>query len=709
MISKRHVNPGTIPLRDFSHDRHDTFLGLIVRVDEVMMKCDVKSFNPPGYYYEVELTQAMAGHRSFWGGIPETNSLVVCGWRWTHKNTKNLVILGYHPVANRTGMRFDPFSATDPSQVFDDERSQHDKFFGKTFRTKRLMLRPGDVGGMSSSGSELVLSKDVRITNRAGDLLELRDAERSLVTQSIHRVHQDGAVHLTSGPIRRAATFLPTGLLGSANSFDPQYAGLDDLQTMGPTNGRYVDSTGKAAGFLNNFASFPPTTLANHRQYHYVGTSQGVAWEDLENGGTVLAYTEHRKEFRHVTSGTQEVLGEIDGFDADRPQRYIEQVFGTIVGNDPNGMPGLLQYGKILKPSVFKTFQDNLAGSFELSEANRAIGGQDESDTLAGAYMFRLNPPSSPFTNAPFVMAVQKQGKVLVSIPGSNQENQKTKNISLEANLAGALKAYVGAANPDRVSIHLTTEGGVVLNIGSDQDGNCITTNYRGAVKSSYEFENPDGVSHSVAVRGNDEMSITGNQKIEVGATYSLNATGAIQLNGSNVTLNALNNYTVNAAAKNLTVSGKTQHQYAESVTEKIATGGFDRTVLLGDHKTTLGAGTHATSVLVGNTEFTNTLGDFKVDIGAGSFGVSIVAGNITMTTLVGNVAMTGTSIGLTSTTTATITAAASIALTAPIVMIGIPATFGVVRGAPMMPPGSPSLDLILGIPLQGSTVILSA
>lgn len=183
-------------------------LGMITRVDEVTMKADVKVVTGGGSdRFEIDLTQGMAGPRSFWGGLPEVNSIVILGYRRTHKQLYEAMILGYIPTGQRLGYRFDPFSPVDPSTVDPDEQDDVNTLFGTGYRVKRLKLRPGDVGGMSAGGAEFTLTKDVRMYNRAGDFIEIRDTDRSVIASSIHRVENESGVTRISGPIRRGAFY----------------------------------------------------------------------------------------------------------------------------------------------------------------------------------------------------------------------------------------------------------------------------------------------------------------------------------------------------------------------------------------------------------------------------------------------------------------------------------------------------------------------
>ena len=47
------------------------------------------------------------------------------------------------------------------------------------------------------------------MVNRAGDMIELRDAERLLITQAINSFHSASGVKHQFGPVRRTAFYLP--------------------------------------------------------------------------------------------------------------------------------------------------------------------------------------------------------------------------------------------------------------------------------------------------------------------------------------------------------------------------------------------------------------------------------------------------------------------------------------------------------------------
>ena len=744
-----HTNWKT-PGRDFVNEdlaTYSTRIGVITRVDDFNMKADVRILTGGGDRFEIDLTQAMCGPRSFWGGVPEVNSMVVIGYRRRSKHLQEAVILGYVPVGNRTGLRFDPFSSAGPSEIDPADLQTYEQLYGKPFRYKRLRLRSGDVGGMSSSGAELVLSKDVKMANRAGDLLELRDAERSLVTQTIHRVEGDGAIYRLSGPIRRGGLNLPPdiflpdptapappppGQAASApitpptpvtpptpgspratplvlkSSADPdRYFGGPHLEdptvALADTSGTVLDRV--------NSGDFPAVALATGKQYYYVSNNESTNPEDATNGGSGRAFTEYRTEMRHDSDLTQEVREDIDGFSVDRPIIYIEQVYGTLVGNDPFTTAGLRQYGKILKPKLFDDFDQTNPATFRLENANRSPGDLDEANTAAGAYLFRMQPPVASST-AQFVVAVQKQGKVFLNIPGSNvEEDPNVQNISMEANLEGALKARIGAASPNQVSLHLTLDGGIHLDIGNDADGNSMNYVFRGGVKTEYRgAQNQDDVAKSDSIFGACEKYVRGAYRKIVNGSYSIKST-QLEQRATAINLTAITSISESSGSKTVTVAGLSQFTYGLLVTETIAAGGRLSTILAGADVANILAGAYTLNVAAGATSFANPAGAFAITVGTGAISATTAAGAVTVSTASGAVAISAGAgaVAITAGVAMNLTAATVISLISPQILLGgPPAVLGVCRGTPMYPPGAPSLDWFTGLPLQGSAMVRS-
>lgn len=734
---------GTVPGNTFVNEDQPfsgVRFGIITRVDPHHMKCDVKVLAGSEERFELDLTQALAGPRSFLGGIPEVNSMVVLGYRRRHKKLYDAVILGYLPSGNTSGLRFDPFSAVSPGEIDPADQNDADQLFGKTLRYKRILGKPGDIMGMSSAGAEMLLSKDVRFVNRAGDLFELRDTDRTLLSQAIHRVEADSAAYMFSGAIRRGAMDLPWDLFKSGvqspsvtlpvigpiatgsqipappsrmikDQDNDRYFGRDELSSLNPVP--FLDVSGNIIDRINNAEEFPALVYSNSRPVFYASTNPATNFEDSLNGGSSYAFTERRVEIRHVTDLRQEVLEEIDGFPMDRPIPYIEQVLGTVVGNDPTSSQGQRQYGRVLKPRIFEDFDQTAPPSgFHLDEVSRSPGSPDEAFTMAGAYLFQVQPPKGGSSNK-FAVAVSKQGKLFVNVPGSTSENYPARNVSAEVMLEGALKARIGAASPDRVSLHATMDGGIFLDVGANADGNSIDVTYRGAVKNAYRGgNNVDDVSFSQLVKGNAEYSVSGTERHAINGTLDYKVSGECKIQGSQMNLHGLNALAIRAGFSGLDflVSGKSQFNYALQVMENIALGGKLSTILAGGAVYTIAAGAFVQNVLAGASSFNNPAGAFSIVVGTGALSFTTASGAVTLSTGAGAVAITAGGGAV------AITGGAAINLTAPLVSIVSPqillggpaAALGVCRGIPMQPPGSPSLDWFTGIPLQGSAVVRS-
>lgn len=709
---------GAVPGKDFGNTGDPTGLkvGIITRVDELNFKADVKIITGGGDRFEIDLTQGMTGPRSFWGGVPEVNSVVIVGYRRTHKHLHDAVILGYIPVGNRSGLRFDPFSAADPNTIDDNEVEKYLETFGSVTRLKRLLLRPGDVGGMSSSGSEMVLSKDVRITNRSGEAIELRHADRTLVSQTIHRVDVDAGIRKISGPIRRGGLFLPPDILredGLLKDVAEKYYGRGELQNTGPgSDSKFVDSEGNLLDLFNNTTEFPPVTYSNGRRVHYPPTTPGVSIEGLDSEAD--AFVEERFEMSHTSDLSQEVLEEIDGFTMDRRTPYIEKVLGTLVGNDMYSTKGMRQYARLLKPRIFPDFTSRAIGRFTLDEVNRQPTAPDiESVTSAGAFYFKIRPPRAVGENA-FVAAVSKQGKLFLNIPASTNEDYPsgTKRVSAELNLEGALKAFIGASNPDRISLHLTCEGGVHLDIGRDAKGNAITTRYHSATKTTYEGNpNEDGVTNAIEVRGIKHSAISGAEQKSIEGSKQTVVSGLYQTQADRINLNAISGASFNFGEWNVLISGKTQLKHAQEVVEQIVTGGKTSTILSGGLTQTVAVGGISYTALSGPVTHNAVAGNYSVTVGTGAISISTGAGAVTMSTASGAMSLSAAAgaMSLTAGLALNLSSGLATTISAPQVLLGgVAAVLGVARGTPAMPSGSPTLDYITGLPLLGSALVRS-
>lgn len=714
MITPKNII-GYTPGRDFlSSDRYSLRYATITRVDPINMKADLHVVTGDSERFEVDLTQGMCGPRSFFGGVPEVNSLCVIGYRRIHKNLVDAVILGYIPTGNKSGLRFDPFSAYDPADIVGEDPELVQDIAGTIQRYKRLLLSPGDVGGMSSSGAEFVLSRDVSFVNRAGDSLELRDSDRTLVQQAVHSVVSVGGVKSVSGPIRRGGGWLPPDVVNGRNLVEG-YAGTTELQSAGP--GLYnTDDKWAKDGTLhysfNDEKEFPPVVLPSGKHVYYPLTTPGGSLTDPDSSGD--AFVEVRQEVYHTSDLGLDVLEEIDGFNASRRVPFIEHVLGTVVGSDLTSTGGQRTYGRILKPKLFPEFVGTHPGSFALEEVPRpALAPDLEAVTTAGAYLLRIRPPRAIDSNE-FSFAVQKQGKAILNIPGSSVENYASgaKNISLEANLGGALKAHLGASTPDRISAHVTAEGGIHLDVGRDSAGNAITVTLRGGVKTIFEGSaNGDDVATSTEVSGVKETNVRGAENKTIEGNKNTIVSGQYMIKSDRAVLNSHSGFTGNYGESNVTVNGASQWNYAKKVTTTVSQEGTEENIKQGDRKLKMDAGSDERELQAGNWKAKLTSGDFDVAVTTGAIKLETKSGQVTLSTSSGSMSIksSGGNLDLQTSLSMSLQASVQMTLTAPMLMLGgSSASLGVCRGSPALPQGSPTLDPITGSPLQGSSSVFS-
>lgn len=707
-------------LSDKFTDTGDPFgikVALITRVDEINLKADLKVITGGGDQYEIDLTQGLYGPRSFWGGVPEVGSLALIGYRKKSKQIAQAVILGYIPLAARAALRSDPISPIDPSDIDEEDRADVEGFFGKTIRYRRLKLKPGDVGGLSSSGSEFSLTKDVRFYNRAGDGIELRDVDRTLITQTIHRLDSTSGVFSITGPIRRSALFLPTDIAsenGQLKTETDRYFGQKVLQNTGPgvSGGgyKYSNGQGKLLGSFLNTDEFPPVTYSNGRRAFYPATNVAVNFEDPDTAFGAVAYTERRTQISHTTDVTQEVREEIDGFSGNRPRLYIEEIAGTTVGNDPDSTEGLRQYGRLVKPVIFDDIFQPGRGKFRMEEVPRGPHEPDtETDTTTGGYLFRLKPPGRQDVITEYAYSVSKQGKVFLNIPGSVVERYPSgsKNVSAEVNLEGALKAFIGAETKRNASIILSLVGGIIANIGHLDNGKAFEVTSNSSVDFTCAGTNDeDNMAYRANIQGNESKVVTGDSIQNTLGAISHTANGGYSVRADAINHSASNGLNANYGGISVLSSAKSQYQYAQSVLETIVTQGKISTILAGALVDTVAAGARTYNTLAGATLWNSPAGAYSITVGAGAYTVTVGGGAIAMTAGAAVSITAAAVVAITAGAAMNLTAAAAISLVTPQVLLGGPgAILGISRGLPIMPPGMPSLDWLTALPLMGAAM----
>jgi hypothetical protein len=523
-------------------------------------------------------------------------------------------------------------------------------------------------------------------------------------------------VRRISGPIRRSKFFLPEDIFKSGTKTlrdtDTSYYGRDELQAAGPginpgVAPKYALTNGNVLDLFNDFNEFPAVTYSNGRKVHYPPTSPAISIEDPE--GAADAFVEHRMELSHSSNLDMEVMEEVDGFEMDRRLPYIEEVYGTVVGNDFNSVRGERQYARVLKPRIFSDFQSTDPGKFVLEEVTRRPDQDIEAVTSAAAYFFKMRPPRSTGDNF-YAHAITKEGKILLNVPGSKVENYAAKNISAEVNMEGALKAYIGASTPDRNSVNAVLAGGIKAIIGHNADGNALDITYRSSVKVQYSTTTPndDDMAYEAVVNGKTRKIVTGVDQEQV-ASKEMLVDGGFQIHADRLNINSFQGFGGNFGEIAWMVSGKSQYNYALQVLETIFVGGKIATILAGGLIQNIVTGGEVHNITAGGIANNIAAGGFTTTVGTGVISMTTGAGAVTLSTAAGALSLGAAAgaISLTAGLAMTLTAATAITLTAPQVLLGgVAAALGVCRGVPALPPNTPTLDYITNLPLLGSALI---
>lgn len=442
------------------------------------------------------LTFPGAGNRHFFGAMPEAGDVCVVGWSPQESgHTRRPFILTWLVPGTTAGYDWLPTQPYAPDE-FGNSPKTNLQLDGTVPRARHKLrnLGPGNVVAASSQGADLVLDESVRISNRRGNELRLRDQDQAFVVRSLQQFHAGAGFRVYSGMVQRDARHLPAqmfsdgidwaagrqvdaeqnavpadglaaspypaGLLTPARVFQRDADGnpltgqafssdvdpYDFLQ-----RGLYITSEGYARG------NPAPDAVYGGKTIYRVSTEGTNAVTDTSVG----TLTEFRIEVAHVSDGTLPVTEQTDGFDADRlpsgnPQDadpngaslnapFVEMVYGSVVGNNPFTDKGRELYGLPLRAVVFD-------GEVRSPGVVSGVGSPIESHA---ASLFSVRPPLTP-NAAPTFWTVSKSGQVQASIAGPGT------TWSAEAALLSGIRIGSGA-HPSGRSIQAELDGALVV------------------------------------------------------------------------------------------------------------------------------------------------------------------------------------------------------------------------------------------------------
>jgi hypothetical protein len=674
------------------------------------MVCSIRLSSGSGEYHDVPIpASGGAGPRSWSGSIPEVGTPVILGWKKFGVRAFKPYILQVLTPGVFMARDFEPFASVAPEEAAEvltahpELADDPDVNLG-VIRLKSRKAYPGDWLASSSGGADALLDRDVFITNRAGNEFWLRDADQTAVLQTINEFTSSAAGYYRRGLIKRNAfSFLPDLFPVAEDGTVPDKIPKDSAAYPVLLSFGLIKEDGS-----KNFPDDPDNPF-----YPYVVTPDGqrVAYvvhgeHDQSFADTQLAYVEDRKELRHLSDGVMAVTEEGDGFQVDPPfPVFIEDVMGTVVGNDFHSEAGRPLYKRVLSMRVFDNMDQRTVPAGPKLEAVDTIQDLGIMDDVALARLFRVQSPNG---SNQYAFGVTKEGKVLLFVPKTRVGTPEMKGKSLEAAFAGLVKAVIGAdENSDGASMDVRLLGGLNIEIGRFRDGNSIHLKLHGKIRREHMGNDEGGLASEEVYGGStsrtvsaSEMNIIGGNSVEdIGAEKALKANAILQNAGPGGMKQ------VCAGDWGTTVLGKTQTQHAQRVTTTwaigksgvVVAGVDDHTVLAGMKSTTVVAGSHTTTVATGNMSATVAAGAYSMSVGVGSMSATVGAGALSLTA-------SGGPLSVTSSLTNTITGGTMNSLIAPINKIGATTVGFCVAGIPG-PPG-PYLDPITGMPAFGLPTI---
>lgn len=694
----------------------------IVHVDNETMVCSIRLGSGVGERHDVPITAASgSGPRSWAGAMPERGARVIIGWKKFGNRGHVPYIIEYLTPGVFPARDFEPFSSLDPNdaQKIKDiapDVAEDPGIFADVVRLKSRKVYSGDFLATSSGGSDFILDRDGYLVNRAGNEFRLRDSDQTSILQTVNEFTSNSAGYYRRGLIKRNAfSFLP-----DLYPLDKNGVPLKVISPGDPANGVDPD-TGEpldrnpAYDILLSFGlikedgtkNFPDDPKQPFYPHVVAPDGQRIAYvvhgePEFSFSDTAYSYVEDRRELRHISDGIMAVTEEGDGFQVDPPfPVMIEDVHGTVVGNDFHSDAGRPLYKRVLSMKIFQSPDQGTLADGPTLEAVDTVQRLSLMDDVALARLYRVQSPNS---SNQYVFGVTKEGKVLLHIPKTRAGDPQEKGKSAEVNIQGLVKAIIGAdENSNNTSIDLKTLGGINLEVGRFSDGNSIVLNLHGKIKKIHNGNDNNGLTNEEIYGGSTHKNTSGSESSIVGGTSVENIGGEKALIANSISLNAGTGglKTTVAGDVAITVLGKSQSQnaqlanstYALGKKQLILSGVDDNTLLAGNRSYTVVSGLMTNTVTSGSMNSVVTTGTYSVNVGTGSFAATIGSGSLSMTCSAGPMS-------LSTSTIMSIVATTSTSIASPFTKIGTIGVGFAVAGIPGPP--SPALDYLTGLPLLG-------
>jgi hypothetical protein len=703
------------------------WIGRVVHVDVESMRCSITAITGNEQWHDVQIPMSGGGPRSFSGSIIERGSMVILGWRAFGMYTQHPVIITCLPPGLYPARSYNPVAVADKNQIDAllskrPELKYDPNLFLDTVRLKNRKAYEGDYIATSKDGSDILLDRDVMLTSRSGMEIRLRDSDQTSVLNTLNDYVSNAAGSYYRGMIRRGMLSLPQEIypLSSLTNIPSSY----NLRSSGDKRlfNQSVPKSSPAYDYLKEQNLIDADGFRTHSyeqaelEYPSIVDPAGVRTSYVMQGdignnpiNSLYAYIEDRRELNHVSDGVISVTEEVDGFQIDQKPYYIEDVHGTVVGNDYSG-PGRDLYKRILRMNVFDSPKD---GSFGVPASLQSLDlstpdGIELADTMGLARLYRIK---SPRTDNVYSFGVSKEGKVFLSVPKTTTgRTSQDLGQSIDASIAGLVKMNIGRDDNTGLSADVRLQGGMNLEIGRDRNRNSLNITLFGPIVWKFLGDDDETSRPTLDWRlgGAANISASSNISTVAGANHLSSAGGRNIAIGSSIEQNAGESgmSIKSLGAANTVILGEASYDHGQSVTCNYAVGkeattvaGVDKTtVLTGSITRSVVAGTGIDdSVTTGNILTSVVTGLVDTSVTTGSYSVSVKSGALSLAAPVGPVSIQAASTTISST---------SLNLfTAPTTAIGTATVGFAVAGIPSPVPG-PHIDYLTGIPILGIPTI---